>query len=106
VAFLLVYVDDIVLIDNNHNLQHGLVLTQTSYIYTILDRANMLDIKPINTPMATGASLSKFNGEAFEDLPLYRSIVGVLQYATITRTKISFAVHQVSQFMHALTSHY
>jgi Reverse transcriptase (RNA-dependent DNA polymerase) len=133
VAFLLVYVDDIVLTGNNqtfltsvvqlldqqftikdfdnlyfflrievNSFQQGLLLTQTSYIYSIMDRANMLGAKPINTPMATGAPLSKFTGEAFEDPSLYRSIVGVLQYATITRP-ILF-VNRVSQFMHVPSS--
>ena len=31
---------------------------------------------------------------------MYRSIVGALQYVTITRPEISFAVNKVCQFMH------
>jgi histone deacetylase 1/2 len=38
---------------------------------------------------------------------MYRSVVGSLQYATITRPEISFAVNKVCQFMSApLESHW
>ena len=37
----------------------------------------------------------------------FRSLVGALQYATVTRPEISFAVSKVSQFMHnPLESHW
>ncbi|XP_028067253.1 uncharacterized protein LOC114270061 [Camellia sinensis] len=39
----------------------------------------------------------------FSQPSLYRSIVGALQYLTITRPDISFAVNHASQFMHAPT---
>ena len=38
-------------------------------------------------------------GEPYLDPTHYRSIVGVLQYLTITRPDISYAVNQVSQFL-------
>ncbi|XP_072054367.1 secreted RxLR effector protein 161-like [Arachis hypogaea] len=45
--------------------------------------------------------------EEFEDPSLYRSVVGALQYITITRPDLSFAVCKVSQFMHRpLVSHW
>jgi Reverse transcriptase (RNA-dependent DNA polymerase) len=74
----------------------GLLLTQSRYIYSILDKAHMRGAKPINTPMATGQPLSKFTGEIFDNPQLYRSVVGALQYATITKPEISFAVNRVS----------
>ncbi|KAM0070796.1 putative RNA-directed DNA polymerase [Helianthus debilis subsp. tardiflorus] len=43
-------------------------------------------------------------GDLFSDATLYRSIVGALQYLTITRPDISYAVNQVSQFLHAPTT--
>jgi hypothetical protein len=54
--------------------------------------------KPVNTHMATGPLLTKLSGEPFEDPHLYRSVVGGLQYATITRPEISFVVNRVSVY--------
>jgi hypothetical protein len=51
--------------------------------------------------MATRQPLSQFIGEKFIDPHLFRSIVGALQYTTITRSNISFTVNHFSQFMHA-----
>jgi hypothetical protein len=81
----------------------ALLLTQTKYIYSILDRTKMEGAKPNATPMATSKPLSKFDGASFEDPQLYRSIVGALQYVTISQPDISYVVNQVSQFMHAPT---
>jgi hypothetical protein len=54
--------------------------------------------------MITGQSLSKYQGDLFENPQLYRTIVGALQYATITRPDIAFAVNKDSQFMHTPTT--
>jgi hypothetical protein len=82
----------------------GLTLTQTRYIHSILDRAKMAAAKPIFTPMVVSPSLSKHVGEPISDPYLFRSIVGALQYVTITRPDIAFVVNRVSQFMHCPTS--
>ncbi|KAJ4762199.1 Gag/pol [Rhynchospora pubera] len=81
----------------------GLHLTQSKYIVVLLSRVNMANCKPVLTPMATGAPLSKNDGSPFDDPYLYRSVVGALQYATLTRPEISFTVNKLSQFMHAPT---
>jgi Reverse transcriptase (RNA-dependent DNA polymerase) len=86
-----------------HRQDNGLLLTQSKYIHSILEKANMQGAKPNSTPMATGKVLSKFGGATFDDPHLFRSIIGALQYVTITRPDISFAVNRVSQYMHAPT---
>nr|KYP49044.1 Copia protein [Cajanus cajan] len=48
--------------------------------------------------MIGGQQLAK-TGTLFDDPTLYRSVVGALQYATITRPEIAFSVNKVSQFM-------
>nr|KYP61698.1 hypothetical protein KK1_016206 [Cajanus cajan] len=48
--------------------------------------------------MVGGQQLAK-EGTLFDDPTLYRSVVGALQYATITRPEIAFDVNKVSQFM-------
>ena len=58
----------------------------------------MANAKAIPTPMLTSSKLSTQGDSDFENPTLYRSIVGGLQYATITRPDISFSVHKVSQF--------
>ncbi|KAJ4793674.1 hypothetical protein LUZ62_044920 [Rhynchospora pubera] len=81
----------------------GIELSQTKYIMDILNKANMVHAKPCDTPMAAGVQLAKDDGDLFDNPQLYRSIVGALQYATLTRPDISFAVNRVSQFMHQPT---
>ncbi|GFY84304.1 hypothetical protein Acr_03g0010780 [Actinidia rufa] len=53
------------------------------------------------TPMAASLKLSKFDAPDFEDITLYRSLVGGLQYLSLTRPDISFSVNKVCQFLHA-----
>ncbi|XP_061337462.1 uncharacterized mitochondrial protein AtMg00810-like [Gastrolobium bilobum] len=84
-----------------HSLQTGgLHLTQSKYVSDLLKKANMADAKPMPSPMISGQKLSSTDGSPFRDPVLYRSIVGALQYATITRPDISFSVNKVCQFMH------
>jgi len=53
----------------------------------------------ISSPMVSNYKLSKFGVDLFSDPTLYHSMVGVLQYATLTRPEISFVVNKVCQFM-------
>lgn len=55
---------------------------------------------------AAGCVLTS-NGSPYPDITHYRSLVGSLQYLTITRSDISFAVNLLSQFLQAPTKdHY
>jgi hypothetical protein len=86
-----------------HHQNNNLLLIQSKYIYSILDKAKMQGANPNSTPMTTGKPLSKLDNAAFEDPHLFRSVVGALQYVIITRPDISFAVNRVSQYMHSPT---
>ena len=67
----------------------------------------MLEAKPVSTPWSPGMQLHSKNGTPFRDPTLFHSIVGALQYLTITRPDLSFAVNSVSQYLHApLESHF
>ncbi|KAL6316990.1 hypothetical protein AAG906_026683 [Vitis piasezkii] len=68
----------------------GMHLSQTKYISNLLQKTKMLHVKPVPTPM-----VSNYNTQ------LYRSTIGVLQYATITRSDITYSVNRVCQFMQA-----
>ncbi|KAM6543699.1 hypothetical protein CsatB_008146 [Cannabis sativa] len=86
---------------------NGLVLTQSKYAKDLLHRADMQDANPIATPMISGQKLSAHGSEHFADPQMYRSIVGALQYLTITRPELSYSVNKVCQFMQKpLQSHW
>jgi hypothetical protein len=78
---------------------NGLVLTQTQYFKTLLTITNMHQAKPCKTPLQASIQLTQESGPLMSDPTLYRSTVGALQYATITRPDLTFAVNKVSQFM-------
>ncbi|CAL2227060.1 unnamed protein product [Prunus armeniaca] len=80
-----------------------LCLNQAKYAADLLKRATLHEAYPCLTPVATGSQLSYLHGSPLLDPTEYRSLVGALQYLTITRPDISFAVNQVCQFMHQPT---
>jgi hypothetical protein len=63
----------------------------------------MLQCSPCKTPCVPNVRLSSTSGEPLTDIHAYRSLVGALHYLTFTRPDLSFAVHQVCQFMNAPT---
>jgi len=77
----------------------GLHLSQQRYIPDILEKTNMELVKHVSTLMSSSTNLSKFEGSTITDPTLYRSMVGSLQYLSLTRPNIVFAVNKVSQFM-------
>uniref|UniRef100_A0A2N9EEM0 Reverse transcriptase Ty1/copia-type domain-containing protein n=1 Tax=Fagus sylvatica TaxID=28930 RepID=A0A2N9EEM0_FAGSY len=85
------------------NTPTGVLLSQQQYITDILSRTKMLEAKPVSTPMASSTNLSAYEGEPFPDHTLFRSTVGALQYLSIIRPDIAFAVNKLSQFMHKPT---
>ncbi|XP_051205815.1 uncharacterized mitochondrial protein AtMg00810-like [Lolium perenne] len=79
----------------------GFFLHQRKYAHELLDRAGMLNCKPAATPVDTKAKLSATDGISASDASSYRSIIGALQYLTMTRPKLQYAVQQVCLHMHA-----
>ena len=51
--------------------------------------------------MEVNLKLHQAGGDSLFDPLMYRRLVGILNYLTITRLDISFVVQQVSQFMQA-----
>lgn len=130
-VYILVYVDDLIITGDNINFMEcfisdlhktfalkdlgnlhyflgvkiirnhtGLIMSQKGYIEDVLTRSKMTNSKPISTPTDTSTPLQK-DGEPFFDSKLYRQVVGSLQYATITRPDIAYAVNRVCQYMHS-----
>ena len=87
-------------------LRDGILLTQEKYARDVLQRVNMMDCKPVATPLSTSEKLSAHEGNLLgpRDATTYRSVVGALQYLTLTRPDISFAVNKVCQYLHAPTT--
>ena len=54
----------------------------------------MLNCKPAPTPVDTKAKVSALEGSLASDAAFYRSIVGALQYLTLTRPDLQYAVQQ------------
>ena len=84
----------------------SITLSQAKYAQDLLKRVGMLGCKPCTTPLSASEKLSSYDGVPLspKDATRYRSIVGALQYLTITRPDLSFAVNRVCQFLHAPTS--
>lgn len=60
----------------------------------------MLNCKPAPTPIDTKPKVAASSGTLASDASFYRSIVGALQYLTLTRPDLQYAVQQVCLHMH------
>lgn len=74
-------------------------LSQKKYIQDLLKRTKMEDAKPLPTPMTSGLQLLSKKGVPIENCQECRSVVGVVQFITITRPEICFSVNKVCQYM-------
>ena len=81
--------------------REGFFLSQGQYAEEILERAGMKNCKPVATPADTRQKASATDGKLIDDSTSYRSIVGALQYLTLTRPDIAYAVQQVCLHMNA-----
>ena len=77
----------------------GLHLSQKRYIEDLLKRSKMDNARPLPTPMVSSLKLTSDEGDPIPNATDYRSIVGGLQYVTITRPEIAYCVNKVCQFM-------
>ena len=64
----------------------GILLTQEKYASDILRRVGMTDCKPVAAPLSVSEKLSAHEGSPLgpDDATNYRSVVGALQYLTLT----------------------
>ena len=79
----------------------GLYITQAKYASDLLSRAGLTDSKTVDTPVELNAHLTPSGGKPLSNPSLYKRLVGNLVYLTVTRPDISYAVHQVSQYLSA-----
>jgi hypothetical protein len=66
----------------------------------------MEQYKPLNTPLSVSEKYLVHKGTPLnaKETTKYRSIVGALQYLTLTRPDLAFSVNKVCQFLHAPTT--
>jgi histone deacetylase 1/2 len=82
----------------------GLFLSQHKYIHDILCKTNMLGAKEVSTTLSTTTTLQLIDGTSSVDITEFRSVLSGLQYLSLTRPDILFAVNKLSQFMHKPTT--
>lgn len=133
IVYLLIYVDDIVVISSTDSLAtkflsslssifpikdlgplhyflgievhrdaSGFSLSQSKYILDLLTKLNLQNCKPVTTPMALNPDLNS-PSPPLQDISLYRSVIGSLQYLAFTRPDIAFVVNKLCQYMHKPT---
>jgi hypothetical protein len=89
-----------------NKINDGILLSQSKYAMDILKRAGTTTSKPVNTPLFTSEKLSAQDGEGLGpvDSTSYQSLVGSLQYLTLTRPNLVFSVNKVYQYLHSPTT--
>ncbi|XP_066374879.1 uncharacterized mitochondrial protein AtMg00810-like [Miscanthus floridulus] len=78
----------------------GLFLSQRQYAADLLQRAGMAECHPTATPVDARTKLSTSEGAPVANPSECRSLAGALQYLTLTRPDLAYAVQQVCLFMH------
>jgi hypothetical protein len=87
--------------------KEGITISQRKYCLDLLTDSGLLGSKPAATPLDPAVKLHNDGGKPYEDISSYRRLIGRLLYLTNTRPDISFAVQQLSQFLHKPTfAHY
>ena len=77
--------------------KEGISLSQRKYVLDILEETGLSRSKPVETPMDPNVKLYEDQGELISNPKRYPHLVGKLNYLTITRLDISFAVSVLSQ---------
>ena len=77
----------------------GVMISQKKYALDILEKTDVQNCRPVDSPMDPNLKLMADQSEVYPDSKRYRRLVGKLINLTITRPDIFFAVGVVSQFM-------
>lgn len=86
-----------------HFLSNGLFINQKKYAEDLLHISGMSDCTPVVTPLPLQLNRVPDNSPLFPQPSYFRSLAGKLQYLTLTRPDLQFAVNYICQKMHAPT---
>ena len=75
-----------------HTESSGIFLNQHKYTQDLIALAGLQDSSSVDTPMEVNTKYRQEEGDLLSDPTMYRQLVGSLNYLTITRLDISFAV--------------
>jgi hypothetical protein len=73
-------------------MKQGTFIHQAKYTKDLMKKFNMVELKPVSTPMGTTTSLGPVEDDEAIDQRKYRSMIGSLLYLTVTRPDIQFTV--------------
>ena len=76
--------------------KHGILLSQWRYILDLLSRTNMSGAKPVQTSLPKSLPFSLHLGTPLSDPTTYQTVVGSLQYLSLTCPNISYVVNKLS----------
>ncbi|KAI0511112.1 hypothetical protein KFK09_011735 [Dendrobium nobile] len=80
---------------------HGYHLNQSTFAVNILHRAGLENCKHVVTPFSLKSQRDSTSFQPIDNPMQFRQLVGALQFLTITRPDISFAVNKLCQAMHS-----
>ncbi|KAI0520008.1 hypothetical protein KFK09_007473 [Dendrobium nobile] len=81
-------------------------LSQRKYAESILKLAMLTECKPLANPTCNKLPSTFQEDCILSDPPMYRRIIGSLQYLVLTRPDVAYSIKQLSQHMHqALLQH-
>jgi hypothetical protein len=82
-----------------HSSSSGVFVHQHKYAQDLIALAGLQDSSSVDTPLEVNVKFRRDDEDLLPNPTLYQQLVDSLNYLTITRPYISFAVQQVSQFM-------
>jgi hypothetical protein len=78
--------------------KQGTFVHQAKYTNDLMNKFNMVELKPVSTPMSITTSLGPDEDGKAVDQREYRSMISSLLYLTATRPDIQFAVGLCARF--------
>jgi hypothetical protein len=78
--------------------KQGTFVHQAKYTKDLMKKFNMMELKPVSTPMSFAASLGSDEDDEAVDQREYRSMIGSLLYLTATWPDIQFTVGLCARF--------